>query len=72
MSLARKSEDILLSLLIQVVYFREVPTALTLFGAVLILICTLLLGFRKLAESKAQPDRCTTIVFCLRNKFQEV
>ncbi len=71
MSLARKSEDILVSMLVQVLYFGEIPTALTLFGAALILACILLLGCRKVAESRKDSGRCVRGFFCLPEPVRE-
>ncbi len=65
MSLARKSEDILVGLLVQVAYFGQVPGALVVLGAALILACILLSGVRKVLERRNEVGRCVRAVFCL-------
>ncbi len=65
MSLARKSEDILVGLLVQVAYFGQVPGVLVVLGAALILACILLSGVRKVLEGRSDVGRCVRAAFCL-------
>ncbi len=54
MTLARKSEDIVLSLVIQALFFGEIPDALALIGAAIILGCIMAAGMRKIVQEKVK------------------
>lgn len=64
-SLARKAEDIVLAFLIQILYFGDIPTILTLVGTVIITVCILISGFRKILENSAQTPPIVRTCLCL-------
>ncbi|XP_059095461.1 solute carrier family 35 member G1-like [Tigriopus californicus] len=64
-SLARKAEDIVLAFLIQILYFGDIPTILTLLGTVIITVCILISGFRKILEKSAQTPSSLRACLCL-------
>ena len=62
--MARKSEDILLALIIQVTYFGEIPNFLTVIGAITIFICIVLTALRRIAQKNAKA-KWIKKVFCI-------
>ena len=72
MSLARKSEDILVAFAAQVLYFRVNPHPLSLVGAAIILVCILLSLIRNIVGDKAEAPQWVKSLFCLEPNTNEL
>ena len=69
-SLLRKTDDILLAFALQILYFKEIPNALAVLGAVVITTSVLIYGGRKIVDRKVRLGWVRKI-FCLAPMEEE-
>ncbi len=66
-ALLRKSGNILISFIVDIVYFKIIPAAMTVAGASVVLMCVFVGGIRSFLMERRVENKAAKTVLCIPN-----